>query len=99
MEQITMDELRRAFCEMAMEAVRETVLNTAEDGTAFYWYIAGGAEILRLAEKLIAEQTEEREQIVEATFYGDGQAKKTIRAHVEPRNETDGGQEPTGKYL
>ncbi len=56
MEQITMDDLRRAFCNMAMEAVRETVLNTAEDGTAFYWYIAGGAEILRLAEKRLNEK-------------------------------------------
>ena len=96
---MTMDDLRRAFCEMAMEAVRETVLETEADGTAFYWYIAGGAEILRLAEKQTAEQTEEREKIVEATFYCDGQAKETIRAHERPRNETDGGQEPVGKYL
>lgn len=56
MEQITIDDLRRTFCEMAMKAVRETVLNTAEGGTAFYWYIAGGAEILRLAEKKITAQ-------------------------------------------
>lgn len=56
MEQITMDDLRRAFCDMAMEAVQETVLNTAEDGTAFYWYIAGGAEILRLVEKRAEEK-------------------------------------------
>lgn len=66
MEQVTMDELRKVFCDMAIEAARETVLNTAEDGTAFYWYIAGGAEILRLAEKRAAEQENKWENIIDS---------------------------------
>ena len=97
---MNMDDLRRFFCEMVIQEVKDFDAQPDEGAPEFYWYIAGGAEVLRLAEKRAAEQTEEREKMVEATFYGnDGRTKETIRAHVKPRNETDGRPEPSGKYL
>ena len=59
MEQITINDLRRAFCEMVIQAVRDFDVQPDESEPAFYWYIAGGAEILRLAEKRAEEEKAE----------------------------------------